>query len=311
MDGFGSRLSYQGGIMSLRINTNVDALSAYRNLNNTQSALSTSLERLSSGLRINRAADDAAGLAISEGLKAQIGGIGVAMRNAQEGINVVQTADGALTETHAILQRMRDLAVQASNDSNDDQSRQSIQKEVTALQAELDRIADKTTFNNVKLLNGSFTGKEFHVGYASGDTITVGIAGGFSAETLGVAALKTQPDPNFVPEDLTDVADLITSGVDYTTQAYAEAAITAVDAAIQTVSAARADLGALQNRFQHTINNLSVTQQNLQASASGILDTDMAAEMTAFTRSQILSQAGTSMLAQANMAPQSILKLLG
>src|SRR3954471_23560843 len=161
--------------MSLRINTNVDALTAYNNLNKTQQSGSTSNERLSSGLRINRAADDAAGLAISQGLTAQINGIGQAVRNAQDGINVVQTADGALTETHSILQRMRTLAVQAANDSNDTNSRADIQKEAGALSDELDRIASKTTFNNVNLLDGSFSGKQFHVGYASGDTITVDI----------------------------------------------------------------------------------------------------------------------------------------
>jgi flagellin len=271
--------------MSLRINTNVDALTAYRNLNTTQSSMSTSIERLSSGLRINKAADDAAGLAISQGLTAQINGIGQAVRNAQDGINVVQTADGALTETHSILQRMRTLAVQSANDSNDTNSRADIQKEATALNAELDRIASKTTFNNVNLLDGTFSAKQFHVGYASGDNIAVSITANDST-TLGVNA------------------------VDLTTQAGAEAAITSLDTAIQTVSSTRADLGALQNRFQHTINNLAVTQQNLQASNSAIQDTDMAAEMSNYSRTQILSQAGTSMLKQANQAAQSVLSLL-
>lgn len=276
--------------MSLRINTNVDALNAYRNLTATQNSMSTSLQRLSSGLRINKAADDAAGLAISQGLQSQIGGITVAIRNAQDGINVVQTADGALTETQSILQRMRDLSVQSANDSNDTNSRADIQKEVTALSSELDRIAGKTTFNNVNLLDGTFTAKQFQVGYASGDTIQVDIN---STGTAGFAS-----------------TDLFATAPDLTTQAGAEAAITDVDTAIQTVSTARAGLGALQNRFQHTINNLSVTQQNLQASNSAITDTDMAQEMTNFTRAQVLSQAGTAMLAQANSASQSVLKLL-
>lgn len=285
--------------MSLRINTNVDALTAYRNLNTTQASMSTSVERLSSGLRINKAADDAAGLAISQGLTAQINGIGQAVRNAQDGINVVQTADGALTETHSILQRMRTLAVQAANDSNDDNSRLDIQKEVGALSDELDRIASKTTFNNVNLLDGTFTSKQFQVGYASGDTITVsitsdGAAAGFSAAELSVDA----------------TADGSTGTLNLTTQTGAEAAIDALDDAIQTVSSARAGLGAIQNRFQHTINNLSVTQQNLQASNSSITDTDMAQEMSNYTRTQILSQAGTSMLKQANSASQSVLALL-
>ena len=277
--------------MSLRINTNIDALTAYRNLSSTQNSQSTSIERLSSGLRINKAADDAAGLAISQGLTAQINGIGQAVRNAQDGINVVQTADGALTETHSILQRMRTLAVQAANDTNDTNSRGDIQKEVTALSSELDRIADKTTFNNIKLLDGSFSGKKIQVGYASGDSISVDINSGttgvgFSSSGLGL------------------------SGVSLTSQSGADAAIGTIDTAIQNVSTARANLGALQNRFQHTINNLNVTQQNLQASNSAIQDTDMAQEMSNFTRTQILSQAGTSMLKQANQSTQGVLSLL-
>jgi flagellin len=281
--------------MSLRINTNIDALTAYRNLQTTQTSMSTSIERLSSGLRINKAADDAAGLAISQGLTAQINGIGQATRNAQDGINVVQTADGALNETQSILQRMRTLAVQSANDSNDDNSRGDIQKEVTALQSELDRIATKTTFNNINLLDGSFSGKQFQIGYAANDTIQVDIS---SASGSGAAGFKA--------------ADLQVgaSQIDLSTQSGAENAITALDTAIQTVSTARAGLGALQNRFQHTINNLSVTQENLQASNSSITDTDMAAEMSNYTRTQILSQAGTSMLKQANQAAQSVLALL-
>ncbi len=170
--------------MSLRINQNIDAVNSYRNLSVTQGQMSKSLEKLSSGFRINRAADDAAGLAISEGLRSQIGGLKVAVRNTQDGVSVVQTAEGALTETHSILQRMRDLAVQSANDSNDTDSRAAINAEATALKSELTRIADKTTFNNVKLLDGNFTGKEFQVGYAAGDTITVDIqAAGASAAT--------------------------------------------------------------------------------------------------------------------------------
>src|SRR5689334_8390325 len=167
--------------MSLRINQNIDAFNSYRNLSVTQGQMSKSLEKLSSGFRINRAADDAAGLAISEGLRAQIGGIKVAVRNAQDGVSVVQTAEGALTESHSILQRMRDLAVQSANDSNDQTSRDAINAEATALKDELSRIADKTTFNNIKLLDGSFTGKDFQVGYQANDTIQVGITSGAGA----------------------------------------------------------------------------------------------------------------------------------
>jgi flagellin len=281
--------------MSLRINTNIDALTAYRNLQTTQTSMSNSIERLSSGLRINKAADDAAGLAISQGLTSQINGIGQATRNAQDGINVVQTADGALNETQSILQRMRTLSVQSANDSNDDNSRKDIQKEVTALQSELDRIATKTTFNNINLLDGSFSGKQFQIGYAADDTIKVDIS---SASGSGAAGFKA------------DDLQVGSSQIDLSTQSGAENAITSLDSAIQTVSTARAGLGALQNRFQHTINNLSVTQENLQASNSSITDTDMAAEMSNYTRTQILSQAGTSMLRQANQAAQSVLALL-
>ncbi|SDF25543.1 flagellin [Blastococcus aurantiacus] len=278
--------------MGLSVNTNIAAMNSYRNLSNTDNQLSKSLEKLSSGYRINRAADDAAGLAISEGLRSQIGGLKVAIRNTQDGVSVVQTAEGALTETHAILQRMRDLAVQSANGSNDANSRSALNSEATALKDELTRIADKTTFNNVKLLDGTFSSQNFQVGYASGDTISVSIKGsaagsGFSATQLGV------------------------SGVDLSSASGAAAAIGSIDTAIKTVSTSRADLGALQNRFEHTIKNLSVTQENLQASESRIRDTDMAQEMTNFSRNQILSQAGTSMLAQANQASQNILKLLG
>jgi flagellin len=282
--------------MGLSVNTNIAAINSYRNLSNTDSQMGKSLEKLSSGFRINRAADDAAGLAISEGLRSQIGGLKVAIRNTQDGISVVQTAEGALTETHAILQRMRDLAVQSANGSNDDNSRKALNAESTALQSELDRIADKTTFNNKKLLDGSFSSTNFQVGYASGDTIAVSItsasgtgASGFSASALGVAS----------------------GSVNLTSASGAASGISAIDTAIEKVSTARANLGALQNRFEHTVRNLSVTQENLTASESRIRDTDMALEMTNFSRNQILSQAGTSMLAQANSASQNILKLLG
>ena len=377
--------------MSLRINQNIDAINSYRNLSVTQGQMSKSLEKLSSGFRINRAADDAAGLAISEGLRSQIGGLKVAVRNTQDGVSVVQTAEGALTETHSILQRMRDLAVQSANDSNDTDSRAAINAEATALKSELTRIADKTTFNNVNLLDGSFTAKEFQVGYAANDTITVSISSGagasggevhttsgaavsgadfttadwnitqggvsvdvdLSAATGTLSAVTTlNADAGFAANFLaeqgdngelvitskqsgvtTDIAvtdgagatlgasaDGTTGGfnaaglgvdtIDLSSQSGATSAITALDTAIGNVSTARANLGALQNRFEHTINNLNVTAENLSASESRIRDTDMAMEMMSFTRSQILSQAGTAMLAQANQAPQSVLSLL-
>lgn len=275
--------------MGLQVNTNVAALNAYRHLSSTQSTMNTSLERLSSGLRINRAADDAAGLAISEKLRAQTSGLGQASANAQDAISLVQTAEGALNETHSILQRMRQLAVQSSNDTNTADDRDAIQKEVTALNDELDRIASTTQFNGQNLLDGtggtagSFT---FQIGANSGQTVTVAFAEA-DTTTLGTDAL------------------------DVSTQAGAATALTAIDAAITTVSGDRADLGAVQNRLQHTINSLSVAAENAAAAESRIRDTDMAKEMSSFSRSQILSQAGVSMLAQANSAPQSVLKLLG
>ena len=277
--------------MSLRINQNIDAQNAYRNLSTTQGQMSKSLEKLSSGFRINRAADDAAGLAISEGLRSQIGGIKVAVRNTQDGISVVQTAEGGLSETTSILQRMRDLAVQAANEGgNDTNSNKALDSESDELNKELDRIANKTTFNNVKLLDGSFN-KVFQVGYASGDTTAVKIDNGTASSGFSSTALAV-------------------NGIDLTTASGASAAIGSIDTAIKNVSTARANLGAIQNRFEHTINNLNTTAENLTASESRIRDTDMAQEMTNFTRTQILTQAGTSMLAQANQTPQSVLKLL-
>ena len=271
--------------MSLRINQNIAAMNSYRNLSVSDGQMAKSLEKLSSGFRINRAADDAAGLAISEGLRAQVGGLKVAVRNAQDGVSVVQTAEGALTETHAILQRMRDLAVQASNDgSQDTNAKADADSEYQALALEIDDIANKTKFGGTKLLDGTFT-KNFQVGANSGDTLSVAI------------------------NDMT--AATITGGVgDLTTAANATTALTNVDTAIQTVSTERAGLGANQNRLEHKINNLNVAVENLSASESRIRDTDMAQEMVAFTRSQILSQAGTAMLAQANQQPQQVLKLL-
>jgi flagellin len=247
--------------------------------------MSTSLERLSSGLRINRAADDAAGLAISEKMRAQTSGLNQATSNAQDGISLIQTAEGALNETHSILQRMRQLTVQAGNDTNSPKDRENIQKEVTQLQAELTRIADNTEFNTKKLLKAD-------------DTVTLQI-GANNTQTLKVD-LKAS-----------GAGDLGVDSIDVTATNSTDTSLTAIDAAIDTVSANRADLGAVQNRLQHTINSLSVAAENSAAAESRIRDTDMAKEMTSFTRSQILQQAGVSMLAQANQAPQSVLKLLG
>jgi flagellin len=291
--------------MGLRINQNIAAMNAYRNLSVTDGQMSKSLEKLSSGFRINRAADDAAGLSISEGLRAQVGGLKVAVRNAQDGISVVQTAEGALTETHAILQRMRDLAVQASNGGGVDVSAQkAADTEFQELAKELDDIANKTKFGGTALLSGSYDAK-FQIGANTGDQLGVKIenganALGFTAEGLGLGAVAAR-------EKLVDTGATPTVAQGVTN---AQSALTKVDAAITTVSTARATLGATQNRFEHKINNLNVAVENLSASESRIRDTDMAQEMVSFTRSQILSQAGTAMLAQANQGSQGVLQLL-
>jgi flagellin len=402
--------------MGLRINQNIAAMNAYRNLTGTDSQMSKSLERLSSGLRINRAADDAAGLSISEGLRSQVGGLRVATRNAQDGISVVQTAEGALNEVHAILQRMRDLAVQASNTgSQDADATAAAQLEVQGLNAELDRIGNQTRFGGTKLLDGTFGNQSAKLsgaitGAGAGVTIaaandgfsvagvfnkpdgttatldsTTGAvtvaAGTYTSASAYQTALQTALDKTMTTNGLAAgtvtaaVSDAgngvwkvslesskMASGATFTTTSEggngvlagtssaaaspggtfqvganagesisinigsvsssavgtsginlstnASGAISQIDAAIKTVSSTRATLGAYQKRFEHTINNRSVTLENLSASESRIRDTDMAQEMVSFTRSQILTQAGTAMLAQANQAPQSVLSLL-
>jgi flagellin len=272
--------------MGLRINQNIEAQNAYRNLSVNSGAMSKSLERLSSGLRINRAADDAAGLSISEGLRSQVGGLKVAVRNAQDGVSVVQIAEGALTETHSILQRMRDLSLQAANEgSQDTQAQAAANTEFKQLALELNDISNNTKFGSAPLLDGTYS-KSFQVGANAGETLTVAIA------------------------DMDSVALGITATTDLTNKTNADLALTAVTTAISTVSTARATLGATQNRLEHKINNLNVAIENVSASESRIRDTDMASEMVNFTKSQILSQAGTAMLAQANSAPQGVLQLL-
>jgi flagellin len=281
-------------IMGMQINTNISALNSYRNLSNTQNDLSKSLEKLSSGLRINRAADDAAGLAISEGLRSQVGGLKVAARNAQDGISVIQTAEGALTEVHSILQRVRDLAVQAGNDSNNADSRAHIKTESDALGAELTRIATSTKFNGISLLTGATSGSG-----AGSLSFQVGAEGG--ADNQIVVSLTGA--------DTTAVGTAV-AALTYDTAANAALSITAIDTQIKNISTARAGLGAVQNRFESTINSLNVSAENLTAAESRIRDTDMASEMVSYTRSNILSQAGTAMLAQANQSNQGVLQLL-
>jgi len=394
--------------MGMTINTNLSALDTYRNLSNTQNSLSKSLEKLSSGLRINHAADDAAGLAISEGLKSQIGGLTVASRNAQDGISVIQTTEGGLTSVQSILQRMRDLAVQAGNDSNNADSRKAITTEATALNDELTRISQSTNFNGINLLDGSAnggTGKlAFQVGangtaadqitvdlssanvktiannLAGGDlsvsgtsfaiadptalagaatftstkggvattvtTANLGAAGSFTSVQAYADALEAdssfsanfsvsvQKDANgagtgivvsaldggtlATADNATAGTGLgagaagapVTGGIQFDTADHAQASIKLIDAQITAVSTARAKLGASQNRFEDTISNLSVTTENLTASSSRITDTDMASEMVNYSRANILSQAGTAMLAQANQSNQGVLQLL-
>ena len=399
--------------MGLRINQNIAAMNAYRNLTVTDQQMQDSLEKLSSGFRINKAADDAAGLSISEGLRSQIGGTQQAINNAQDGISVVQTADGALSEVHSILQRMKDLAVQASNSgSQDTTARTAAQTEFNQLKDEIDRIGNTTSFGNTKLLDGSFGNQAGAVNGAGIGALSVvtGTNDTFKLSTEGVAAqsltlaagnytndaagasslqtaLQTSIDGNAslhglvtatVYHDSTinknvvsftrnsdaagtsvtlaagaandvlaglgvaagtgnvttgsggvfqvganntaaDRINVSISAVNSTTLTglgsvdlvnNATSAIDVIDNAITSVSTTRANLGAYQNRFDHTISNLSVTSQNLSASESRIRDTDMASEMVNFTRAQILTQAGTAMLAQANQAPQQVLQLL-
>ena len=396
----------------MRINSNSMAINAYRNLSTNNVSLGKSLEKLSSGFRINRAADDAAGLVISQGLRAQTSGLRQATRNAQDGISVVQTAEGGLNEVHTILNRMRDLSVQAANSgTNDSAARDAAQAEIDALKSEVGRISDKTQFGGMKLLDGSYgktAGKlsafdaNGSVTFSAADTINVSVTGGsgsvsvalaagtftgtsaaasleqsvkaallgtgnavdaaaaenfkVSFDSVGAGGAFTMSNGSAAAIAVTDgtgtplvdatlgalvgtvaaatgtggtfqvgansgdtvtvsIADMDATAlginaIDVTTDAGAADALDDLDDAIATVSQKRGDLGALQNRFESMINNLQVTTENLVASESRIRDTDMAAEMTNFTKNQILSQAGTAMLAQANQVPQGVLSLL-
>ena len=396
----------------MRINNNLMAMNAHRQLGITNAASGKTLEKLSSGMRINRAGDDAAGLAISEKMRGQIRGLNMASKNAQDGISFIQTAEGALTESHAILQRMRELAVQSANDTNIDVDRNEIQKEIDQLAQELTRIANDTEFNQQTLLNGGITDAKFHIGANEGQDITLAIKA-MDAFTLGVgvdkvgikATVADVADPDTANIATAELADEVGSkvvegeevtfeyddtnkqltvkigpsdagkafdvdgnaktfttgndaeyggititlaegstlsditatdkinieddtikakaadieggekavadkGIDVSTQQSASTAITTIQSAIETVSAERSKLGAMQNRLEHTIKNLDTSAENLQASESRIRDIDMAKEMMEFTKNNILQQAATAMLAQANQAPQSVLQLL-
>lgn len=299
-------------IMGMQINTNIAALNSYRNLSSTQNDLSKSLEKLSSGLRINRAADDAAGLSISEGLRAQINGLGVASRNAQDGVSVIQTAEGALTEVHSILQRMRDLAVQAANDSNNTESRAAIKNEADQLGAELSRISESTNFNGVNLFQagGNATATPPVPAGPASLTFQVG-ADGDASSKVSVAMLDLGAATSGIVTMTDGTVSTSAAGFIVTDNTTAQATIEKLDVAIANVSKGRSELGANQNRFESAINSLAVSKENLTAAESRIRDTDMAAEMVNYTRSNILSQAGTAMLAQANQSNQGVLQLLG
>ncbi|MDD7402607.1 MAG: flagellin [Butyribacter sp.] len=271
---------------------NMTALNANRQLGITNTNLSKSSEKLSSGYRVNRAADDAAGLSISEKMRGQIRGLEQASTNAQDGVSLIQTAEGAMNEIHSVLQRMRELTVQASNDTNVSADRKAIAKEVSALTQEIDRIASQTEFNTMKLLDGSFTGKGLQVGANTSQIIKFGISA-MTAKGLGVTTAT--------------IAKVISSATSYAT---VTVLITTVNKAISKVSIARSALGALQNRLEHTIANADNMAENLQSSESKIRDVDMADEMVSYSSRSILQQAGQSMLAQANQATQGVLSLL-
>jgi flagellin len=268
--------------MSLRIQNNVEAFNAQRQLLTNSDKLGKAMEKLSSGYRINRAGDDAAGLAISEKLRGQIHGLAQASRNSQDAVSLVQTAEGALNEVHSMLQRVRELAVQYKNGTLATNDRLAIQSEVDQLKAEIERIGGETEFNGIKLLNSGSGSVTFQVGAGDSQQITV------ATVSVGSAVAQTV----------------------YTMSATSTTDIAGIDAAINNVSAARAAFGAVQNRLEHTISNLASYTENLTASESRIRDADMASEMVNFTKLQILTQAGTSMLSQANQAPQGVLSLL-
>ena len=276
----------------MRIQHNIMSMNAYRNYNNNSSALSKNLEKLSSGYKINRAGDDAAGLAISEKMRAQITGLDVAQDNAQDGISLVQTAEGALTEVHDMLNRIYELASKAENGTLNDTNRGEVDKEIQELKKEINRIAETTKFNGITLLNGDGAGTgatsvnlKIGAGSDAANTLTVSVSAA-SATALGINDIKA------------------------TTAADATAALGNIEAAIDVVSGIRGTLGANQNRLEHTINNLSVTEENLTNAESTIRDTDVADEMMAYTNNNILIQSAQAMLAQANQVPQGVLQLL-
>jgi flagellin len=281
--------------MGLRIQNNIEAFNTHRQLNATSAQSAKSMEKLSSGYRINRAADDAAGLAISEKMRSQIGGLGQAQRNAQDGISLVQTAEGALNEVHSMLQRVRDLAVQYTNGALTADDKTAIGAEVVELAAEIKNITDPangTKFNGQALF-GSGPSKTFTFQVGANDGETIASVGFDAAGSAGISTINAVTNAATATALLSDAA-----------------VIANVDTAIKNISTARSNYGAVQNRLEHRLNNLATYQENLTSSESRIRDVDMASEMTKFTKLNILQQAGTSMLAQANQAPQGVLSLL-
>ncbi|MCC2658576.1 MAG: flagellin/flagellar hook associated protein [Panacagrimonas sp.] len=337
--------------MPQTINTNVMSLNAQRNLNASQGSLAVSLQRLSSGLRINSAKDDAAGMAITERFTAQIRGLDQAARNANDGISLAQTAEGALVEVGNNLQRIRELAVQASNATNSQSDRDALQLEVAQALSEIDRVANQTQFNGVKLLDGSFTGAQFQVGANAGETIALSSISDANIAVLGSVSQATGAALSVAASGLTGFGNAVAAG-GFTVNGISVGAITAASSAAERAGqmvnaingvsqqtgvgasydsatgqislhsaaaitiagagavAARANLGALQNRFTSVVASLTATSENLSASRGRIQDADFAKETANLTRAQILQQAGTAMLAQANAAPQNVLSLL-
>ncbi|ADZ92571.1 flagellin [Marinomonas mediterranea] len=286
--------------MALYVNTNTSSLNAQNQLTKTGSTLDTAYQRLSSGLRINSASDDAAGLQISNRLTSQVNGLNQAVRNANDGISLAQTAEGALDETTNMLQRMRTLAVQSANGSNTDEDRSALQEEITQLATEINRVATDTTFGGQNLLDGTYDG-QFQVGADANQTISFSLS---SVNTLGAAGAGFQISG-------LNSAGYVASTISISAASLAQSVITQVDNMIAAVDSKRAELGAVQNRFSSTINNLSNISENVSAARSRVRDADFATETATLTSAQILQQASSTILAQANQRPQTALSLLG
>ena len=297
----------------MRIQHNITALNAHRNLTNNNSSVGKNLEKLSSGYKINRAGDDAAGLAISEKMRAQITGLATAEKNANDGVSLVQTAEGALTEVHSMLNRMVELATQSANGTYSTANRQEMQKEINRLNAEIDRISNTANFNGTKLFNQTKQEIVLHVGESHEQVNQLKVTfTAMNSQSLGMvkaaSLTSTSKDDADFKRELEGTESL--SNINITKADDARHAISVVNGAIDMISSMRSDFGALQNRLDHTINNLSVQNENITAAESRIRDVDMAKEMMAYTKNNILVQASQAMLAQANQIPQGVLQLL-